>query len=143
VWFAHWLPPPVATRRYSTFFFFADAHLGDVTVDDGEIRDHRWITPGEALSLHAERQIALLTPTWMTLSRFAGFSDVATALATLRVAAPELRITKMATDTPADAIRIALWAGDAGYATGDATLPGPRHRLVMPHTGAWHAERYS
>jgi hypothetical protein len=26
---------------------------------------------------------------------------------------------------------VALWHGDAGYETGDPTVPGPRHRLVM------------
>jgi hypothetical protein len=34
----------------------------------------------------------------------------------------------------------ALWAGDAGYESGDADAPGPRHRLWM--TGnKWRLER--
>jgi hypothetical protein len=30
---------------------------------------------------------------------------------------------------------VAMWAGDAGYETGDPTAPGPRHRLEMTSTG--------
>ena len=34
-----------------------------------------------------------------------------------------------------DGIRVALWAGDAGYEEWDADRQGPRHRLVMPPQG--------
>ena len=34
-----------------------------------------------------------------------------------------------------DGVRVALWAGDAGYEDWDADLTGPRHRLVMPEDG--------
>jgi hypothetical protein len=30
---------------------------------------------------------------------------------------------------------VALWHGDAGYETGDPSVPGPRHRLVMANEG--------
>ncbi len=36
---------------------------------------------------------------------------------------------------------VALWHGDAGYETGDATAEGPRHRLVMSNTAPWTYER--
>ena len=36
--------------------------------------------------------------------------------------------------------RIVLWEGDAGYATADPAVPGPRHRLTMADTG-WAFER--
>jgi len=35
----------------------------------------------------------------------------------------------------ADGVRVALWAGDAGYEDWDADRKGPRHRLVMPEHG--------
>ncbi len=35
---------------------------------------------------------------------------------------------------------VALYAGDAGYDSGDATLPGRRHRLWMLDEG-WRYER--
>jgi hypothetical protein len=30
-----------------------------------------------------------------------------------------------------DAPRVVMWAGDAGYESGDVDAAGPRHRLVM------------
>jgi len=30
---------------------------------------------------------------------------------------------------------VSMWHGDAGYATGDASVPGPRHRLEMTAGG--------
>lgn len=34
-----------------------------------------------------------------------------------------------------DATVIVMWEGDAGYPTRDASVPGPRHRLVMSAEG--------
>ena len=34
---------------------------------------------------------------------------------------------------------VTLWAGDAGYESRDATIPGPRNRLVMDPAG-WRRE---
>lgn len=34
-----------------------------------------------------------------------------------------------------DGVRVALWAGDAGYEDWDADREGTRHRLVMPESG--------
>jgi hypothetical protein len=35
---------------------------------------------------------------------------------------------------------VTLWAGDAGYDSGDAAHPGARHRLTMAKSG-WRYER--
>ncbi len=54
-----------------------------------------------------------------------------------RAAEPEHFTTKAAmTD---DGLTV-LWHGDAGYEDGDASRPGPRHRLWMVDTG-WRYER--
>src|SRR5689334_3375415 len=47
--FAHWTPPPEAPKRFSTQFFVAPAPEGDVTIDDGEIRNHMWVSPADGL----------------------------------------------------------------------------------------------
>ena len=43
-----WLPPAEAPRRFATWFFLAPAG-GEIVVDHGEIREHRWLTPSEAM----------------------------------------------------------------------------------------------
>ena len=47
--FSHWTTPPGPPRRFSTWFFIGVAGAEDVVVDGGEISDHAWHTPEEAL----------------------------------------------------------------------------------------------
>ena len=98
VWFAHWVPPPVTPRRYATFFFAArlDDAAGPVTVDEGEITEHEWMRPDDALARRDAGEIELAPPTWMTLYRLDGFGDVSTALTALTVAEPVFYETHMA-----------------------------------------------
>ena len=134
---AHWVPPLEAPRRFSTWFFVAAAPEGAVEVDGGEIREHRWLHPGEALRLQAEGAIELVPPTWVTLWRLRSLPTVAAALEAARGAEPEHFSTHMVTD---DGEPVALWHGDAGYDDGDVQRPGARHRLRMS-PGAWRYER--
>src|SRR3546814_9655982 len=64
--FSHWTPPAVTIRRYATWFFVARAVDGEVTVDGGEIHDHRWLAPREVLSPRARREVGPPPPTWVT-----------------------------------------------------------------------------
>src|SRR4051794_34417006 len=50
VWFAHWTPAHSSPRRFATWFFLAPAPEGTVVIDDGEIREHEWIHPREAVA---------------------------------------------------------------------------------------------
>ena len=47
--FAHWVPPAVTPRRFSTHFFLARASDGEVVVDGGEIHEHEWLAAREVL----------------------------------------------------------------------------------------------
>ena len=67
VHFSFWIPPPIAPRRYATWFFAATAPEGDVTIDDGEIVRHEWMTPAEAMRRRDDGEIELAPPTWVTL----------------------------------------------------------------------------
>ena len=91
VWFDHWVPPPVTPRRYATFFFAARLNdtAGPVTVDEGEITEHEWMRPDDALARRDAGEIELAPPTWMTLYRLDGFGDVSTALTALTAAEPD------------------------------------------------------
>jgi 8-oxo-dGTP pyrophosphatase MutT (NUDIX family) len=135
--FAHWVPPPVTAKRFATWFFMGPAPEGAVTVDMGEIRDHRWLQPADALARRDAEEIELAPPTWLTLHRLAGFADVEAAMADAHAREPEFFETHIARVEGGIA---ALWEGDAGYEASDADAPGPRHRLWML-PGGWRYER--
>lgn len=126
--FSHWTPPPITPRRFLTWFFVAAAPAADVVIDDGEIREHAWLSPREVLRRRDAQEIELAPPTWVTLHELARAASVAEALDTARGSEPERFVTRIAVD---DGGPIVLWHGDAGYADADPTRPGPRHRLHM------------
>ncbi|HAQ22220.1 MAG TPA: NUDIX hydrolase [Acidimicrobiaceae bacterium] len=130
VWFSFWLPPQGMPVRFATFFFAT--RLSEVaeyvTIDDGEITDHEWMRPVDALLKRDAGELELAPPTWMTISRLARFKSVDEALAELGAEEPQHYETHLARtdDGP-----VAMWAGDVGYEVSDPTLEGPRHRLTM------------
>ncbi len=137
--FSHWTPPAVTPKRFATAFFLAPAPPeAEVTIDGGEIHEHVWVRPSVALARHAEGEVELAPPTWVTLHVLAEASDVADALARARTAEVERFETRVGESL--DGEMVVLWHGDAGYETGDAHAAGPRHRLVMGK-GPWTYER--
>ncbi|MFK7731870.1 MAG: NUDIX domain-containing protein [Pseudomonadales bacterium] len=138
VYFSHWTTPPVMPKRFSTWFFLtrASGHE-EVTVDGSEIEDHVWVTPENALLLHAKQEIELLPPTFVSLTELLAFESADQALQAIanRTAFVfEPRFGKQGDDT------VALYAEDAGYEHSDANAPGSRHRCVM-RPGEWRYER--
>jgi 8-oxo-dGTP pyrophosphatase MutT (NUDIX family) len=135
---AHWTPPPQAPRRFITWFFLAPAPAGGrVLIDGGEIHDHGWLRPADALAQRDAREIELAPPTWVTLWRLAASATVDDAMVEARNHTPERFATHMAL---VDGAPIALFHGDAGYDDADASRPGGRHRLSMLGDG-WRYER--
>ncbi len=134
---SHWTPPAQTPKRFSTWFFAAPAPAGAVTVDDGEIHEHRWMSPASALAQRDAGEIELAPPTWITLHSLAGHATVAGALRHLADRDPDIFVTRFGTT---DDGLVTMWAGDAGYETSDPTVSGARHRLVMAD-GAWRYER--
>lgn len=128
VMFAHWIPPPIAPKRYATWFFAAGVDDHVHTIDDGEIVDSDWMTPEDCLARHHNGEIELVPPTWVTLHTIRGFPDVGAALDHLDRRPARHHATRIGStpDGP-----VAMWHGDAGYATTDPSVPGPRHRLEM------------
>ena len=135
--FAHWMPPPEAPKRFSTWFFIGRAPLdGAVTIDGGEIHDHAWLPPAGALERRDAGELELAPPTWVTLHRLAEYDGVDAAIAEAEASDPDFFVTHVAR---VEGGMAALWAGDAGYEARDASVPGPRHRLLMVE-GAWRYE---
>jgi 8-oxo-dGTP pyrophosphatase MutT (NUDIX family) len=139
--FSHWMPPIVIPRRFSTWFYATAAPAGvdgDVTIDGGEIVDHLWVTPTEALEKHAAGEVELVPPTWVTLRHLSIFTNTHDALTAVSDREPPFYLTKMVRKQPPTV----MWHGDAGYDAGDLAATGPRHRLAMV-PGAWEFEEPS
>lgn len=135
---SHWTPPAIVPRRYATWFFVAEAPQGAVAVDGGEIVDHVWVSPAEALRRHAAGTVELMEPTWVTLHRLAAHADVAAVLESAARGPVEVHVTRMIIDDAGH--RLSLWQEDAGYETGEPSTPGARHRLDAG-TRPWRYER--
>jgi 8-oxo-dGTP pyrophosphatase MutT (NUDIX family) len=135
---SYWVPPPMPSmnlkgprRRFSTWFFATPAPVGDVAIDHGEIHEHRWLSPQEAMAQHRGREIELAPPTWISLHQLSVHRSVADAMAWAATAhSEEFRTKPIAKDPTTIA-----WAGDVAYVDGKADDPGPRHRLIMEPDG--------
>jgi 8-oxo-dGTP pyrophosphatase MutT (NUDIX family) len=124
-----WLPPMEAARRFATWFFLAEATGAEVTVDDTEVHEHRWLTPRSAMALRDRGEIQLAPPTWTTLHWLASRPSAAAALADAAAREPERYVTRLVMG-PGPSLRATVWEGDAAYADGDLERPGPRRRLL-------------
>ncbi len=130
--FSFWVPPPIAPKRFATWFFAARAPSGSVRVDKGEIVRHEWMTPADALRRRDAGEIELIAPTWVSLHTISRFATVAEALTGLRQRQPRSYVTRIGTG---DHGPVSMWHGDAGYETCDPSVPGPRHRLEVTPDG--------
>jgi 8-oxo-dGTP pyrophosphatase MutT (NUDIX family) len=136
VWFAHWTPGAVPARRFATWFFMAAAPDGQVVIDDGEIRDHLWIRPADALRRREAGEIELIPPTWVTLHSLADATTTEELCATARAREPQIFLTHIA---KVDGGIASIWQGDVAYDDLDTEKPGPRNRLLMLESG-WRLE---
>ena len=134
VWFSHWTPPPVAPKRFITWFFATEvSHDQPIVIDGGEIHDYQWITPQQALAQHAARTLDFVPPTWVTLHYLTQHPSVTGLLEAFSNQPARFYETRLG--KTADGERVAMWQGDAGHGTWDATLSGQRHRLTMAKQG--------
>ena len=134
VHFAHWTPPPSSPKRFATWFFAAHTGGDDaVNIDDGEIKEHAWITPTAALTRHAAGEIDLVPPTWITLHHLSLYQPATRVLEQFRDQGTKVYNTRVAQN--ADGVRVAMWLGDAGYNEWNPDIDGERHRLVMASNG--------
>jgi 8-oxo-dGTP pyrophosphatase MutT (NUDIX family) len=134
VFLSHWTPPPGQQKRFATWFFVAKVEGAmDIAIDDGEIKDHAWLNPEEALRKHAAGEIDLVPPTWVTLYHL---SLKSSADAVIEYFSENTGITYNTRVVPAaSGERVAMWKGDAGYDEWNPDTAGDRHRLAMPEGG--------
>jgi len=119
-YFAHWITPEGAARRYDTRFFVAEAPAGQTPVhDDHELIESLWLRPADALERHRSGRLDLILPTISTLATLARFERCADLLAAV-VRAERWPPVDTHIELPGRASRIGL-PGDPGY-------PGPVER---------------
>ena len=128
IYYSHWIPPIEAPRRFSTWFFIAPSPKGQVVIDDGEIIDHEWWRPEDALTQAHDMKIQILPPTWITLFDLQTFPSVEVAMQTISTRGPRAYATKI---IRTDSGMAAIWEGDSAYDSGELSSEGHRHRLVM------------
>lgn len=137
--FAHWLPPAIRPKRFSTQFFLAKApYQTDVSIDHGEITEHHWMTPSEALQLRSNGEIEIVTPTFCTLNWLQSFTRVDDACSSIQE--PECFHTHIKEVGGRDPGMVAFYAGDVSYDSLDLTAPGPRRRCYMLKSKWWWEE---
>ena len=136
--FSHWTTPPGPPRRFATWFFIASVEEGAVTTDGGEITDHRWFAPADALAAQRAAEIELPPPTFVSLLRLLPSTTAEAALAEARAAA-YLRFEPQIHTVPGGFVSV--YAGDAAYGEAAGLDDAhPRHRLWAVESG-WRYER--
>ena len=132
--FAHWTPPASTPKRFATWFYVATVSPDQkVSVDGGEILNHRWVDPDQALLLQAEGKIDLAPPTWISLFHVGQYNNGKEVLSALSGQKDKIYETCIVKNE--QGVRVALWSGDAGYEKGIADIEGERHRLVLEESG--------
>ena len=135
VFYSHWTTPPVMPKRFATWFFAARAPVDyAVTVDGGEIDDHLWVRPADALERQRHSEIEIMPPTFVTLIELAQCRDADEVLA--RAAAREPPVFEPHFVAREGRPTVSLYSGDAGYGASDPDISGRRHRMVMAR-GEW------
>lgn len=128
--FSQWTPPAITQKRFETSFFAARApEQMEISIDGGEIHEHQWVNPADAIKMRDNGEIDLVAPTWVTLNTLSKHSTVDSLLLHLDAAPIRIYQTHMNRGEAPD--RIVMWSGDAGYESWDASVEGPRHRLTM------------
>jgi 8-oxo-dGTP pyrophosphatase MutT (NUDIX family) len=122
-YFAHWITPRGAPRRYDTRFFVAAAPPGQIAAHSaGETIAEVWISPDDALARHRAGEIEIIFPTIRSLQaigRFATSTELLAAAARASSAVPSIE-PKVVPD--GNGVRIVL-PGDPGYER--AAVPDP------------------
>lgn len=135
---SRWIAPVVMPRRFDTWFFLARAPGDRVRIDQGEIHDHRWVSPRQALEDHRAGHLSLFPPTWVTLHHLSVFPACDAAIAAAGAQPPyhfAPRVVKQGQDT------CFLYGGDEAYEHLRIGQPGARHRLWARQDG-WQYEHF-
>jgi len=114
-YFAHWITPQGAPRRFDTRFFVAAAPPGQKAAHDaGETIAETWISPEAALAGHREGQFEIIFPTIRNLQAISRFDSSAELLAAAARASSAVPTIEPRVVADGNGVRIVL-PGDTGY----------------------------
>lgn len=113
-YFAHWITPVGAPRRYDTRFFVAAAPPAQTpSPDDREAVESRWIAPLDALARFERGEMELIFPTLKSLEAMARFDTAAELLDATRLVDELPAVAPKLVQDP-HGVRIVL-PGDEGH----------------------------
>jgi len=133
---AEWTTPVIRPKRFQTWFFAAVADRHEIQIDGGEIHEHRWMRPAEALAAQERGDVELPGPTYVTSHWVARYASAAEALAAFARRRPP-KYLPHTLRVPGGFV--SLLSEDAAFPDGDLECPGPRHRVWMVEN-AWRYE---
>jgi 8-oxo-dGTP pyrophosphatase MutT (NUDIX family) len=123
-YFAHWITPRGAPRRYDTRFFVTRAPQHQVALHDaGETIADVWITPEEALRRHGDAEIEMLFPTVKNLQAISRFSSAAELLEVAAASSDQVASVQPRVVAEGNGVRLLL-PGDPGYEAPPEQGPG-------------------
>lgn len=131
-YFVEWTTPENQPYRYQTYFFHAPVKFeeSEVTIDDSEIKEHRWYSPIEALKAATKKEIIILPPTYISLLRIKNCKNYKEVIQEWERHDPHVILPKVDTH---DGIMHCMYEGDCGYHDAKYNLPGARHRLIADY----------
>jgi len=131
--FAHWVTPPVDTRRFDTRFFLARVPPEQTPAHEpAESTESIWTTAAAALAAAVRGDIVLPPPTWATLREVEPFTSVEAALAWARTRKVVRREPKLIEE--ADARMLVL--------PGDPLSPDDREPVTFETRFRWVQDRW-
>ena len=134
--FAHWVTPPVDTRRFDTRFFVARVPPEQTPAhDETETIESVWVTAADALDRARRDDIVLPPPTWTTLRElepFRSVDDILAWAAGRRIERREPRVLER------DGIKMLLLPGDP-LSPDRWGEPPPRETRFVLTNGRWRA----
>ena len=123
-YFAHWVTPRGAPRRYDTRFFVAAAPPGQIAAHDaGETIAEVWISPQDALARHRTGEIEIIFPTIRNLQAIGRFATSAALLDAAERASSAVPAIEPRVVPDGNGMRIVL-PGDPAYERAPVPDPG-------------------
>jgi 8-oxo-dGTP pyrophosphatase MutT (NUDIX family) len=134
--FAHWVTPPVDTRRFDTRFFAALVPPSQTPAhEEVESTESAWTTAAAALAAATRGEIVLPPPTWATLRELEPFASVDAAIEWARTRTVFRREPKLVED---EHTRMLVLPGDPLNPEHETVTFETRFRWVEDR---WRAER--
>ncbi|HVT41553.1 MAG TPA: hypothetical protein VHD39_01115 [Acidimicrobiales bacterium] len=123
-YFAHWVTPRGAPRRYDTRFFVAAAPPGQIAAHDaGETIAEVWISPADALAQHRSGEIEIIFPTIRNLQAIGRFATSTELLEAAEAASSAVPAIEPRVVPDGNGMRIVL-PGDPAYDRAPVPDPG-------------------